>query len=325
MTVAAKQSLAHDIEEGIGDYLTVKLTRQVRATVDECLQRYEVEELSSGEICMDMLQSFLDAKRVEGRSPKTIGRYSYILEKLIGGIGRPIEQITTQDLRSYFSAEKERGISDRSLEGLRTICSSFFGWLLKEGMIKTNPCGNFGSIKYRKEVRKPFSSAELERLKRACKTTRDLTMICFLNCTGARISEICALNREDVNLEKQEAKVLGKGNKERTVFIDDVTAELLHDYIDERKDDMTALFIGKRNERLQPGGVRAMLNQIGDAANVENVHPHRFRRTLATNLITKGMPIQKVAFILGHANINTTMTYVYTDKADVESDYRKYM
>ena len=324
MSVSAKKNLTHDIEEGVGDYLTVTLTRKVSKTVEEALQKYDVEEIASGEVNTDLLEAFINAKKVEGRSPKTLERYSYILEKVIRGIGKPVERIDTNDLRMYMADEKARGISDRSLEGLRCVCSSFFSWLTMEKLIQTNPANNIGSVKYRKKARKPYSQAEMERLKRACRTLQERTIISFLLCTGARIGEVVTLNKTDINLDKQEVKLLGKGNKERTAFIDDVTADLLRELFESRKDDDPALFLGKRG-RYEPGGIRALLNQIGDRAGVENVHPHRFRRTLATNLINHGMPIQNVAFILGHSNINTTMTYVFIDKANVENEYRRYM
>ena len=324
MSVAAKAELKHDIEEEIGEFLTVKQTRNVSKCVDNVLQKYDVEQIQAGEVNTDMIDAFLDAKRVEGRSPKTINRYSYMLERMLIGIGKPIETISTVDLRAYFAAEKERGISDRSIDGMRSIYSSFFRWADQENMIRKNPVVNIGPIKYRKEIRIPLSNAEMERLKRSCDNTRDLTIICFLACTGARISEVVALNRDDIDFDKLEVTVLGKGNKERTVFFDDVTAELLKKYFDERDDDDPALFAGKRG-RYTPGGIRALLNQIGDRAGVENVHPHRFRRTLATNLINHGMPIQNVAYILGHANVNTTMTYVFVDKMNVENEYRRYI
>lgn len=215
-------------------------------------------------------------------------------------------------------------IADRTLEGYRTVFSSFFGWLYKEKLIQDNPCANLGPIKHMKKVRVPYSEVELEKLKEACQTVRDKTIIYFLLSTGCRISEICGLDRDDIDFMTLECTVLGKGNKERTVFLDDITAMMLKRYLAERKDNSPALFIGKGSERMTPGGVRFRLKTIAERAGVQNVHPHRFRRTLATNLIDRGMPIQEVASILGHDNINTTMTYVYIKKENVKNAYRKY-
>lgn len=325
MSLQAKENLIHDIEEGVGEYLTVRQTRQVKATVKDALGGYEVEEVESGTVSTDLLTVFLDAKRVEGKSKKTLGRYSYMMEKLIFGIGKPIEQITINDIRAWFASEKDRGISERSLDGMRNICSSFFGWLYREGMIKSNPMNNFGAIKYRKEIREPYSSAEIERLKRACRDIRELALINFLRSTGCRIGEIEKLNRADIDIEHQTGTVIGKGDKPRKIYFDDVTAECLREYLESRTDTYPALFAGKGTERMSQQGFRKLLNVIGAKANVENVHPHRFRRTLATHLAEVGMPVQEIACILGHENINTTMTYIKVNETSVENKYRRYM
>lgn len=325
MSLQAKENLIHDIEEGVGEYLTVRQTRQVKATVKDALGRYEVEEIESGTVSTDLLTVFLDAKRIEGKSEKTLNRYAYILEKMIFGIGKPIEKITTSDIRQWFSAEKSRGLSDRSLDGNRNVCSSFFGWLFREQLIQQNPINNFTAIKFRKEIRKPFTAAEIERLKRACDSMRDLAVIHFLRSTGCRIGEVERLNIDDIDLERRTGEVIGKGDKPRKIFFDDVTAECLRDYLSERKDSSPALFAGRGSERLQQQAFRKMLNGIGRKAKVENVHPHRFRRTLATHLAEVGMPVQEIACILGHENINTTMTYIKVNEASVENKYRRYM
>ncbi len=330
MTVQDKEQLVNNVTAEIGEFLTVVQTNKVKETLANELQSYDVVALTPGEVdtdSMNMLQFFLDAKRTEGRSEGTINRYSYHLEKLLFAIGVPIKQITVYHLRAYLMEEKKRGLSDRSLEGIRSIMSSFFGWLWKENLLPINPCGNIAPIKCRKEIRLPFSAVELEKLKSGCTNARDKAIVYFLLGTGARISEVCALNRDDVDFQKMECMVLGKGNKERTVYFDSVTAMVLRSYLLKRTDESPALFSGNRknrSDRLTPHGVRGMLNHLGERAGVENVHPHRFRRTLATNLIDHGMPIQEVSSILGHENINTTMKYVFVDKNNVKNSYRKY-
>jgi len=221
-------------------------------------------------------------------------------------------------------AEKERGISNGTLDGIRSTLSSYFGWLQKEGLIEKNPCGNLGTIKCAKVVRQPYSSEDLERLKEGCKTLRDKAIVSFLLSTGCRISEVCGLNRDDIHFDTLECKVLGKGNKERIVYLDAVSAMFVKRYLNGRKDDNPALFVGKFKERLEPGGTRIMLKALERRTGVENIHPHRFRRTLATNLISRGMAIQEVAAILGHERIDTTMKYVCLDKSAVKNSYRKY-
>ena len=307
MTQAAKERLVQRLEDDVGEYLTGKHTKMVTKSLSEVLADFDVDDLKNGEVNKDLLESFLKAKQVEGKSEKTLTRYSYMIEKMLVSMGLPTETITTNDIRAYFGQEQARGLSCRSIDGLRNICSSYFGWLYRERLISQNPMANVTPIKYKKELQMAFSDAEVERLKRACKTAREIALVNFLRSTGCRISEVVALNWVDVDLTHMAVKVLGKGNKERTVFIDEITAESLKEYFAEREDSNPALFIGKRG-RMTSNGVRALLNQIGERANVEHVHPHRFRRTLATMLADRGMPIQEVAAILGHANINTTMT-----------------
>lgn len=240
--------------------------------------------------------------------------------------GLPLARIGINDIREYFTAEKERGIADSTLEGYREVYSSVFGWLHKEELIKKNPMANLPSIKCQQKVRLPYSNTDLEVIKEHCECIRDKAIVCFLYATGARIDEVCRLNRDDVNLKELEATVLGKGNKERTVYIDEVAAMMVERYLAERTDDNPALFVGRFKpwKRIHPGGVRAMLKRLEKSSGIENIHPHRFRRTLTTNLIDHGMTIQEVAAILGHSNIETTMKYVYSRKANVKNNYKKY-
>ena len=174
------------------------------------------------------------------------------------------------------------------------------------------------------EKQKEVFDNDFEHLKENCTTLRDRAIISLLLSTGCRISEICGLNRDSIDFANLECVVLGKGNKQRTVFIDEVTAMLVKRYLFSREDRHEALFVGKGSSRLTPGAIRLMLNKIADVAGVTHVHPHRFRRTLATNLVDHGMPIQEVANILGHEKLETTMKYVYVNKTNVKNDYRKY-
>ena len=328
MSVQAKQSLVSDVAERVGEFLTVTDTAKVTTALTDVVTNYDIEMLNIDSIdpnSMDLLKYFLDAKQTEGRSAKTVERYSYILEKMLKGIGVPVQRITVYHLRSYLMEEKNRGLSDRSLDGLRSIMSSFFGWLAKENLIKSNPCANIAAIKCQKKIRLPYSASDIEKLKTNCSSIRDKAIVCFLLATGARISEVCALNRADIDFQNMECKVLGKGNKERTVYMDEVTAMVLKEYLDARTDPYDALFVGKGTERMTPHGVRNMLDDLSEKSGVANVHPHRFRRTLATNLINHGMPIQEVACILGHERIDTTMKYVYIEKTSVKNSYRKYI
>ena len=325
MTQTAKDALIHDLEENVGEFLTYKHTKLVSEALGGVLVNYDVEQKFEGEASLDLLQEYLSAMSVEGKSPKTISSYYYVISKMIRTIGKPVEAITTADVREYLAGQKQEGVSDRALEGARSYASSFFKWLLRERLIKANPIESIGSIKYKKEVKIPFSNAEMERIKRSCKDTKELTIVNFLRCTGCRISEVVKLNKDDINLMDRTLIVCGKGNKERRVFIDDITAELLQEYASERKDNSPALFPSNRSERMTDRGFQKLLERIGARAKVEHVHPHRFRRTLATHLSDMGWTLQEIAELLGHEDINTTRMYVTVKTETIEGKYRRCM
>lgn len=325
MAIQDKQLLVSEFEENVGEFLTVVHARKSIDVLKTVLNDYDVERVADKENLKDddILEAYLTAKMIEGRSSKTIKRYSYMLEKMILGIDLPASKITASHIRAYLSEESSRGVSGRSLEGLRQIMSSFFGWCFKEGLIKENPMGNIGTIKFKKDIKTPFSPLEIDRIKNACYSNRDKALVYFLLATGCRIGEVCRLRRNSIDFRNLECTVLGKGNKERVVYLDEVSASIVEEYLSERTDEDQALFCGIRGG-LTEQGCRAILKQLELRSGVENVHPHRFRRTLATYLIDRGMPIQEVAYILGHSNINTTMTYVYVDKQNVKNAYHKY-
>ncbi len=328
MSIEAKQLLLKDIRCTLSDKLTSDMLDNAISEIENKLLEYvvSIDESHVNQHAFDeLLEAFIEAKRIEGRSEKTIGHYDYVIKRLRDESRIPIDRITVFSIRSWLSKEQSRGISDKTLEGYRCIFSSFFGWLHKEGLLQSNPCANLGPIKCRKQIKVPYSDIDIEVLKESCDCSRDKALISFLLSTGCRISEVCALDKDNVDFQNMECTVLGKGDKERTVFFDDVTAMLLKRYLSERKDDSPALFSGKGTERMTPSGVRAKLKRIASRAGVGNVHPHRFRRTLATNLIDRGMTIQEVASILGHEKLDTTLKYVYINKAHVKNDYLKYV
>lgn len=325
MSIASRQVLLKDAEKAFGSVLTVEQMQKVMPMLGETLAGFEVEQVSGADDPGgDLLCAFIEAKEIEGRSKKTLERYQYIIRQFLKASCTVTQKVTVYHIRSFLMAEKRRGLSDRTLEGYRCVFSSFFGWLQKEGLIAANPCANLGAIKCAKVVREPYSATDIERLKEACGSLRDRAIITFLLSSGCRISEVCGLNRNDIDMASAECTVLGKGNKERVVYLDSVALMLLRRYLASRKDAHNALFVGLRGERLQPGGVRAMLKQLEAKTGVPNVHPHRFRRTLATNLIARGMPIQEVAAILGHDKLDTTMKYVYLEKSNIKNSFAKY-
>lgn len=326
MSVQAKKNIMMQLQADLSEYLTAADLESVCQRISLSLDEYSIEErvLYGASSYEDCLQAFFEAKAIEGRSEKTLEQYRYILTRMLSSINLPTERITVFHLRSYLSNEKERGLSDRTLESNRQVFSSYFGWLYKEGLIKSNPCNNLNPIKYEKKVKRPFSEVDLEKIREACGSDRDKAIVSFLLSTGCRVSEICAVDICDLHPTSNECVVHGKGNKQRVVFFNDVTRMLLDRYIATREDDHPALFIGKGSDRLTPSAIRYILKQIEEKADVENIHPHRFRRTLATSLIDHGMQIQEVAEILGHDKLDTTMKYVYINKDNVHNSYRKY-
>ena len=327
MSMADKQMFTKDMESRIGEVLTVTQTAEIMRILAEQLDQYEITAAYTEDgraDSEDLLKVYLETKEIEGRSGKTIERYRYIITRAITEIRAPLRKVTVYHLRSYLMGLRNNGAADSTIEGIREVLCAFYGWLHKESLIDVNPCANLSPIKCAKVVRLPYSDVEIERIKEACQTIRDKAIVCFLLSTGCRISEMCGLNREDINFAAGECIVHGKGNKERTVYLNSVAIMHLRKYFSTRKDLCPALFTGKGTDRIAPGGVRNMLKSLEARSGVENVHPHRFRRTLATNLINRGMPIQEVAAILGHDKLDTTMKYVYIDRRSLKSAYQKY-
>lgn len=325
MAMEAKAELMGEMERQLRDRLTTADAACVMSALADVMASYTLEKREdSDEGGDDLLDAYLDALAVQGRSEKTIKRYRYILGRMREAVHTQTRRITVYHLRQYLAKEKARGVSDRTLEGTREVFSAYFNWLRREGLIDQNPSANLGAIKYRKTQKDIFSQADIERMKFACDNIRDRAIITFLQTTGCRIGEMVRLNREDVNLATLECRVLGKGNKERTVYLDQVAAMTLEAYLKQRADTFPALFIGKGTERLEANAVRKVLTKLGEAAHVEHVHPHKFRRTAATNLIRHGMPIQEVAAILGHDKLDTTMQYVVLDREDIKYSFKKY-
>lgn len=327
-----------DIRESIIRAVVTALQEQVSEEVVNTVQdvlvlelnQYEVQERCTAVTVSDnsaegLLKRYVATKRIEGLSDSTLRRYAEENLKLIQFLQKPLYEITTYDLRFYLSYRRQQGrVSNRTLDGMRRCFSSFFGWLSAEGLIGRNPCSALAQIKYRKQVKRPYSATDMEKLRKACENIRDLALLDFLYCTGCRVSEVSRLDIADIDFEQKECVVLGKGNKERTVYLSEVAAMHLQEYLSARKDMSEALFVGKGSGRLTKNGIEARLKRLGKAAGVENVHPHRYRRTLATNLLDRGMNIQDVAQILGHADLKTTQVYCFISQVNVKAAYRKF-
>lgn len=324
MAIEAKAVLLKGLEQQLSTQITAADMARVLSAVSDQLAAFDVSQTAAEDTQDDLLDAYVAAMRIEGRSEKTIARYTYLIGRMMESVKVNTRSITVYHLRQYLASEKARGISDRTLESNRQVYNAYFNWLFREKLIDDNPVANLGAIKCAKKIKAVFSEADIERMKFCCKTIRDRAILAFMLSTGCRISEMCQLNRDDVDLNTMECRVLGKGNKERIVFLDQVATMLLREYLAQRTDDSPALFVGRLTNRLSPNGVRKMLSVISASSTVERVHPHKFRRTLATSLIRHGMPIQEVAAILGHDKLDTTMQYVIMDKTDVKNAYRRY-
>ncbi|HEL2738748.1 TPA: tyrosine-type recombinase/integrase [Streptococcus suis] len=275
-----------------------------------------------------LLHLFISAKRIEGGSEKSLKYYKMVIEKMVAELDKPIRQISTSDLRTYLANyQKERQSSKVTIDNMRRIFSSFFSWLEDEDYILKSPVRRIHKIKTDKVIKETLSDESLELLRDTCDNIRDLAMIDLLASTGMRVGELVRLNREDINFHERECLVFGKGNSERIVYFDARTKIHLINYLDSRKDDNSALFasLAYPYERLMIGGVETRLREIGRRANLQKVHPHKFRRTLATRAIDKGMPIEQVQHLLGHVKIDTTMHYAMVNQANVKNSHRKYI
>ena len=330
MSFEIKACFLRDLERSLSDKVTASTLSAVMSSAADVLEHYEFSRMlrTDEAFSLDLLDTWLTAMKVEGRSPKTIRAYSYLINRLLRDLQVPIRSITVYHLREWLRKEKERGISDGTLKSNREYFSSMFGWLWREGLIEKNPVANIGSIKVQKKIREPYADIELENLKNACMysrlSDRDISIITFLLSTGCRVTEMTQLDRKDINFADKEVTVLGKGNKQRVVYFDDVTSMYLQRYLDSRKDQDPSLFASNLKRRLSQSGVRLMLKRRALDAGVKHAHPHKFRRTLATMLISHGMPIQEVAAILGHEKLDTTMKYIVLDKSQVKNSYKKF-
>ena len=326
--INAKQTFLNQVRSRAAEELTAADMDRLTAILSDVLEGFRVEELKTDSWTAnddDLIASFVSSLNVQGRSQKTIERYVYVISRFMKAANTTTRSVTVYHIRDWLTAEKKRGIQESTLEGNRTVLSSYFSWLFREGLIEKNPITNVGVIKVPKKQKKTYSDIDFEKLNQCCESIRNRAIIHFLRSTGCRISEMCGLDRDMVDLEALECVVHGKGNKDRTVYLDPVAGMLLAEYLKQRTDTSPALFVVTRGqERIQPNGVRVMLKKLGRTAGVDHVHPHKFRRTLATDLARHGMPIQEVANLLGHEKLDTTMRYVVLNKEETKYNYRRY-
>lgn len=275
-----------------------------------------------------LLESFIAAKRLEGCSERTLVFYKNTIEKMLCAIKKNIKAITTEDLRGYLSEYQNNNyVSKVTIDNIRRNLSSFFSWLEDENYILKSPVRRIHRVKATTSVKETYSDEDLERLRDGCTELRDLALIDILASTGMRVGELVRLNRADINFNERECVVFGKGDKERIVYFDARTKIHLQNYLNSRTDENQALFVSLKAPyiRLEIGGVESRLKKLGDALKIDKVHPHKFRRTMATTAIDKGMPIEQVQKLLGHEKIDTTLHYAMVKQSNVKNAHRKYI
>lgn len=294
-----------------------------------CMHGYEVtaSDLENSEE-KDYLEIFLSAKRIEGRSEKSLKYYKATIDKMTQTINKCVSHISTDDLRNYLADyQKEHNSSKVTIDNIRRILSSFFAWLEDEDYILKSPVRRIHKVKTGKSIKETYTDEELELMRDNISEPRDLAIIDMLASTGMRVGEMVLLNKDDINFEERECVVFGKGDKERIVYFDARTKMHLQKYIDSRNDNNPALFVSlsSPHNRLKISGVEVRLRELGKILGITKVHPHKFRRTLATMAIDKGMPIEQLQQLLGHRRIDTTLQYAMVKQSNVKMAHRKYI
>ena len=325
-----KEQLITEIQRRMLPYLNNEQLLHLKNTLTNTMQEVAVTYEASTPTAngKDALESFLTAKRIEGCSEKTLAYYQKTIEAMLSNIGKTAQQITTDDLRQYLTMyQVQRGSSKVTIDNIRRILSSFFSWLEDEDFIVKSPVRRIHKVKTAKVVKDTYTDEALELMRDNCTSERDLALIDLLASSGMRVGELVTLNREDLNFNERECVVIGKGNKERLVYFDARTKIHLQNYLDHRTDGNPALFVTLKApyHRLMIGGIETRLRELGKRLNIPKVHPHKFRRTMATTAIDKGMPIEQVQQLLGHQKIDTTMHYAMVKQQNVKLAHRKYI
>ena len=325
-----KQNLINDVVQGMLPYLNNGQAEKLQEVLHFALFNYQVtrdeehEEISE----QNLVELFLSAKRIEGCSEKSLKYYQSTIEAMLTQLQKDVKQIVTDDIRTYLTDYQKRKHSSRvTIDNIRRILSSFFSWLEDEDYILKSPVRRIHKVKTGTSIKETYSDEALELMRDSCTELRDLAMIDMLASTGMRVGEMVLLNREDINFNERECVVFGKGDKERIVYFDARTKIHLQNYLQSRKDDNPALFVSLQSpyNRMKIGGIEVRLRNLGNRLGLAKVHPHKFRRTLATMAIDKGMPIEQLQQLLGHRRIDTTLQYAMVKQSNVKIAHRKYI
>lgn len=326
-----KELLKNEILQGMIHFLDDKQINKLKGVLDEALDTYGITGKPSCEESIsevNYIDLFLSAKRLEGCSEKSLKYYKATIDNVLKVLNLNIKHITTNDLRKYLTDYQEQNKSSRvTIDNIRRILSSFFSWLEDEDYIVKSPVRRIHKVKSASTIKETYSDESLELMRDSCERIRDLALIDILASTGMRVGELVLLNREDINFNERECVVFGKGDKERVVYFDARTKIHLQNYLDSRSDTNKALFVSLKSpfQRISIGGIETRVRELGKKLNIGKVHPHKFRRTLATKAIDKGMPIEQLQKLLGHQKIDTTLQYAMVKQSNVKIAHKKYI
>ena len=310
----------------MSEYLSIPQMKKLQEVI---IRTFAENEAAKTEISNEeFLNMFLSAKRIEGCSERTIAYYQMTVQHMLSTTEKSVRKITTEEIREYLANyQKRNNCSNVTVDNVRRNISSFFSWLEEEDYILKSPMKRIHKIKTKTVVKSTISDEGIEKLRDGCREKRDLAMIDLLYSTGIRVGELVNLNVDDIDLEGRECIVYGKGDKERRVYFDAKAKVHLKEYIEHRKDNNKALFVtlDAPYDRLKISGVEIRLRNLGRKLQLERIHPHKFRRSMATRAIDKGMPIEQVQKILGHSQIDTTMQYAMVNQNNVKTSHQKYL
>ena len=324
-----KQQIIIDVMQQMLPHLDNAQMQKLQKVLEYTLHGCEITVLEENDNDNSKLvESFISAKRIEGCSEKTLKYYRTTIETMLISVDKSIRYIQTEDLRSYLiNYQNEKQSSRVTIDNIRRILSSFFSWMEDEDYILKSPVRRIHKVKTATNIKETYTDEELETMRDSCTELRDLAIIDMLASTGMRVGEMVLLNRNDIDFNERECIVFGKGSKERVVYFDARTKIHLQNYLKSRKDDNPALFVSLKSpyERLKIGGVEVRLREFGKQLGLQRVYPHKFRRTLATTAIDKGMPIEQLQQLLGHRKIDTTLQYAMVKQSNVKIAHRKYI
>ena len=323
-----KDDLIKDIIQEMLPFLNNAQGEKLRDVLQYTFAKYEINGKVTEDKEVNFVELFLSAKRIEGCSEKSLKYYKATINKMLYKLNKDVKRINTEDVRTYLTQYQERKKASKvTIDNIRRILSSFFSWLEDEDYILKSPVRRIHKIKTRTNIKETYSDEALEMMRDNCKEVRDLAIIDMLASTGMRVGEMVLLNRNDIDFNERECIVFGKGSKERVVYFDARTKIHLQNYLESRKDNNQALFVSLKSpyKRLKIGGIESRLREFGRSLGLQKVHPHKFRRTLATMAIDKGMPIEQLQQLLGHRKIDTTLQYAMVKQSNVKIAHRKYI